>query len=263
MKKAFSLIELVIVLIIIGILMTFVMKGSSIVKDAKIKKDFANYILRLKDDIYKYEDWALSSKGYAAIIGDGKENGGFEDTTDGFVDTDEGTTFNSTISDLLGSSLPSNVHVLTSYDGTQKPYKPETNHVTDYLKIVDKDIDKVFKIGKGDEGYIYFSALGKEVHLYLGKDQYSSNPTNAIIIFNPDLQEAISYDTMVDGIMNGEDGKLVLLGYKYSSSCSPKSTDNCKCNSGICIAKNLTQGCPYPSCKSEEVKNVILGLILE
>ncbi len=263
MKKAFSLIELVIVLIIIGILMTLVMKASSIVKDAKIKKDFANYILRLKDDIYKYEDWALSSKGYAAIIGDGKENGGFEDTTDGFVDTDEGTTFNSTISDLLGSSLPSNVHVLTSYDGTQKPYKPETNHVTDYLKIVDKDIDKVFKIGKGDEGYIYFSALGKEVHLYLGKDQYSSNPTNAIIIFNPDLQEAISYDTMVDGIMNGEDGKLVLLGYKYSSSCSPKSTDNCKCNSGICIAKNLTQGCPYPSCKSEEVKNVILGLILE
>ena len=261
MKRAFSLIELTIVLIIIGIILSLVVKGTSVIKSAKIKRDYNNYILRLKDDIYKYQDKMLSLRGYAAILGDGKENGGFEDITDGFVDTDNQSIKNSTVATLLNSNLNTTIHVLTDYNGKETPYKLGTNHIVDYIKLVDKDIDKIFRFGNGKEGFIYTSTLGNKIHIYLGADREDEEVGNLLIIYNPSLEEAISYDTITDGQMDGEEGDMILLGYKYdSNSCTPKTNNNCIYKSGTCISKGIEKGCPFPGCSKESVSEIILGL---
>jgi len=261
LKRAFSLIELTIVLIIIGIILSLVVKGTSVIKSAKIKRDYNNYILRLKDDIYKYQDKMLSLRGYAAILGDGKENGGFEDITDGFVDTDNQSIKNSTVATLLNSNLNTTIHVLTDYNGKETPYKLGTNHIVDYIKLVDKDIDKIFRFGNGKEGFIYTSTLGNKIHIYLGADREDEEVGNLLIIYNPSLEEAISYDTITDGQMDGEEGDMILLGYKYdSNSCTPKTNNNCIYKSGTCISKGIEKGCPFPGCSKESISEIILGL---
>ena len=263
MKKAFSLIELTIVLIIMGILFSFIMKGTSIIKNAKIKRDYNNYVLRLKDDIYKYQDKMLSLRGYAAILGDGKENGGFEDITDGFVDTDDLNVKNSTIATLLNSSLNTTIHVLTDYNGAEEPYKLGTNHIVDYIKLVDKDIDKIFRFGNGKEGFIYTSTTSRKIHIYLGADKEGEMVGNLLVIYNPSLEEAISYDTITDGRMNGEKGDMLLLGYKYNPNfCNPQTNNNCICQSGVCISKGIEKGCPFPGCQKDSISEIILGLVI-
>ena len=85
-EKGFTLIELAIVLVIIGLIMGAVLKGRDLIETAKIQKVYVQYI----------EGWELAVDNYfdrtGQVLGDGTANGGTASTTDGnFNDVDLGT----------------------------------------------------------------------------------------------------------------------------------------------------------------------------
>ena len=274
-SRGFTLIELTIVLIIIGLLMTMVVKGRDIIRSARTKKDYVNYIERLYEDVFKYKAFVFERNGYEAIIGDGVENGGYENEVDGYIDTDMD---NKTVAFIFSAAYPgfsddfSQVKLLKDYDGTKRPYDPSDDlHIIAYLKAdeVDPDIDRAFMFGDGREGFMFVpsgGAIKKTVHVYLGKDDNASGTNGAsdnfLIFEDLSADQARAFDTMIDDMADGTNGKFIVLGYRASSECySNKTSGVCKCYDShrICMARGAEGGCPYPSCPPEEVEKLVCG----
>ena len=89
-SKGFTLIELAIVLVIAALLMTMVLKGRDLIRSARMKRDYVNYVERIYSDVIKYSSYVMLKNGYTAVLGDGEVNGG-RDESDGFVDYDSTT----------------------------------------------------------------------------------------------------------------------------------------------------------------------------
>jgi len=255
-RKAFSLLELSVVLVIIGILFVAVLKGKSLIVDAAVKRDFTNYVMPLKEDFTLYREKALEVKGYEEVLGDGKDNGGQEDSTDGFIDTD---TDNKTVENLLGYIANySGVRILTNYNGTQKPY---STSLLDRLETVDDDMGR-YKVGNGDEGYLFVSAKHHEVHLYFGADTKDESG-NFLVIYGIDVPEYMIYDRLADGDADGSSGDFLILGVKMKKECESIDGDTCKCfESGIyryCYGKGAEGGCRVPTCGPSQVLTLVAG----
>ena len=79
-EKGFTLIELAIVLVIIGLILGAVLKGKDLIESAKIKKIYTQYV----------QGWELAVDNYldrtGQILGDGKANGGTANSPDGYFD---------------------------------------------------------------------------------------------------------------------------------------------------------------------------------
>ncbi|WP_051904354.1 prepilin-type N-terminal cleavage/methylation domain-containing protein [Hippea jasoniae] len=79
-RGGFTLIELAIVLIIIGLILGAVLKGRDLIESAKIKKVYTNFV----------EGWILAVENYqdrtGQLLGDGTANGGTADNPDGVFD---------------------------------------------------------------------------------------------------------------------------------------------------------------------------------
>ena len=275
--SGFTLIELTIVLIVIGLLLGIVMKGADVLRSANMKKDYANYIDRLYGDIFKYKSWTLARLGYENIIGDGQENGGFDQSTDGFIDTDTDNDDKSvTVGTKWFSDTPiedggfSQVRILTNYD-PDDPKSPYKDDLPTYLsgEEVDPDIDTVFQTGNGQEGFMFHtrgSKYNKMVHIYLGADKNGDNTANFMIIHDLPLDEAISFDTLIEGSSNGEKSKFIALGYRVNSQCYKNvSSDTCQCSDTTytCIGKGAEGGCALPACSPEQVELLVMGYSLK
>jgi len=87
MKRArgFTLIEMAVVLVIIGLILGAVMKAKDIIRSAQVKEFTNDFVLAWKDIVFTYYD----RKG--EILGDGPENGGTWWTRNGYFDNFNGT----------------------------------------------------------------------------------------------------------------------------------------------------------------------------
>jgi len=267
-KYGFTLLELTIVLIVIGLLISIVFKGVDVLRSANMKKDYTNYIDRLYGDIFKYKSWTMARLGYEQIIGDGQENGGYEDSTDGFIDTD---TDNKTVGTWFGDVNASDVRLLTDYSG-DKPYDRDgDDNIIAYLSSdeVDPNITEAFSFGSGTEGFMFMakgSKSNKMVHIYLGSDRNGAKTANFLIIENLPLDEAISFDTLIDGKAQGEEGKFVVLGFQVDAECYKNidsSTCNCTNSNHSCIGKGAEGGCAFPVCSVDQVEKLVMGYSLQ
>ena len=79
-RSGFTLIELSIVLIIIGLIIGSVMKGKDLINSAEQKKIYNTWVKQWQVTINEYEDRT------GALLGDGKVNGGIAGTENGLFD---------------------------------------------------------------------------------------------------------------------------------------------------------------------------------
>lgn len=253
-QKAFSLLELTIVLVIVGILLTAVIRGRSVIESLKMKKDFSEHLQRLYEDFYKYSTLSVKLKGYESVLGDSVENGGYESSPDGFVDHDVPA---KTVDFLLGlSGNFSEVKVLYDYDGTKLPYAKNSG-ISSYIRTVDPDFFNEFRAG--GHYYAYTASDGSEARVWFGADESGSKTGNLIVVCVDSVTLARFYDKMIDGRVNGEEGRAVLLGYKYSG-CAPETTANCRCGGGTCVGRGMREGCKFPTCSPQSLREVCLGV---
>ncbi|WP_457571680.1 type II secretion system protein [Desulfovulcanus sp.] len=89
MKKnytGFTLIEMAVVLVIIGLILAGVMKAKDMIRNAQVKEFTNNFVLAWKDVTYSYYDRI------SQILGDGTDNGGIDlSGANGFFDNFDGT----------------------------------------------------------------------------------------------------------------------------------------------------------------------------
>jgi prepilin-type N-terminal cleavage/methylation domain-containing protein len=257
-RKAFTLVELAIVVIIIGLLLGLVVKGKSLIQSAKMKKDFEEKVNRIYQDVSKYKLFSFEQKGYEGVIGDGIENGGFESTTNGFIDVDtDGKTVENLYS--VGFSF-SELRILFDYNGTETPYSSSSSLVHAFYSV-DSEFSKIFNLA--NNFFSFTTSKGSVVKVFLGADVSGERQGNFVIFKGLNIEEAKTYDHLLDGEISGNSGKLILLGFRYSSPCSPNTTSTCYCSSGVCIGKGAEGGCDFPFCAETSVSDVTIGVKLD
>lgn len=139
MRKGFTLVELSIVLIIIGLIIGGVMKGKDLINSASQKKIYNTWIKQWQVQVNAYQDRT------GAVLGDGKNNGGKNATEDGRMDNiNLGAT--TTVQDKLkaiGLDVP--VSNIASSDGGSYSIKGKytTSTVTAYLYYLRSATDKI------------------------------------------------------------------------------------------------------------------------
>jgi len=254
-RKAFSLVELTIVLLVMAALMALIIKGRDLIENVRMQRDFSAHVERLYKDFYKYHLLSIELRGYDGVLADAKENGGYEETVDGFIDTD---TDDKRVDSLYSlSTTTSEVNLLYNYDGTETPYT-EDSKITDYLRRVDPLFLNFFMTG---DTYSYKAYGGSIVKVIFGADKSGENQGNILVFYDINsLELARIYDRMMDDEINGTEGKIILLGYRYSGACSPRTTSTCTCSSGVCLAKGVDEGCEYPLCSPTDVKEIAIGV---
>jgi len=90
MKKnnlaGFTLIEMAVVLVIIGLILAGVMKAKDMIRNAQVKEFTSNFVLAWKDITYSYYDKT------SQIVADGEKNGGMSGTSpNGYFDNIDAT----------------------------------------------------------------------------------------------------------------------------------------------------------------------------
>jgi prepilin-type N-terminal cleavage/methylation domain-containing protein len=119
MKKGFTLVELSIVLIIIGLIIGGVMKGKDLINSAEHKKMYNTWVKEWQIVVNSYQDRT------GALLGDGLANGGAAGTADGELDDiDLSTT--TTVQDRL-KAVGLDIPVGTNNGGS---YSIKGKHVT-------------------------------------------------------------------------------------------------------------------------------------
>ncbi len=167
-EKGFTLIEMAIVLVIIGLILGAVLKGKDLIETAKINKIYVQYV----------QGWELSVDNYldrtGAVLGDGTANGGTVNPANGsFDNVNLGTT--TTVENRLKEVGLDAPITNTGNPGTYSidgKYSRQT--VTAYLYYLYSSVDK----------------------------QYN----NTLYITNMPTDVAIALDTIIDGTANDRKG---------------------------------------------------------
>jgi len=172
MRKGFTLIELSIVLIIIGLIIGGVMKGKDLIRSAEQKKIYNTWI----------KEWQLVANSYqdrtGAILGDGTVNGGTAATEDGWCDNvrlDTTTTVQDQLK-AIGLDVPAS-NIISSNGG------------------------KYSIQGKYTTGTPYMSLYRLYSHTDL-------TYKNRLYIIGMPTDVAIAFDRMTDGTMNPSQGSF-------------------------------------------------------
>jgi len=161
--RGFTLIELSIVLVIIGLILGAVIKGRDVLNSARQKKFYTNAI----------KSWELAIASYydrtGNLLGDGAENGGTAPTKNGQFDGASGANFDNT-------------------DGVDAK-----------LKAVGLEVPSS---NTGESGQFTYSGNysgSRTITLYLTYRGSTDGNRNAIFLSNLPTDLAIALDTIVDG----------------------------------------------------------------
>ena len=178
MKKAgFTLIEISIVLVIIGIILASVMKGRDMIKSAQIK-EFSQVFVT---------EWETISNSYfsrmAGVLGDGTDNGGRNANVDGFMD---------------GS-----INTAAEFLAIKTKLSAAGISIDDLIKT---DVDNAFERSVDGE------FTGKQVVEITFSNYLLNGKRKNYLVFNDvpgDVAQAI--DTMKDGTPDGKAGSVIAL----------------------------------------------------
>jgi len=169
MRKGFTLIELSIVLIIIGIIIGGVMKGKDLINSAEQKKIYNTWI----------KQWVVTANAYqdrtGGVLGDGTVNGGTATTENGQMDNVNLATTTSVQDKLRAIGLDVPISNITSTDGGSYTIKGKytTRTVTVYLYWLGSTVD-------GAKNRLYITGIPTDV--------------------------AIAFDKMTDGKVDAQSG---------------------------------------------------------
>ena len=173
-KGGFTLVEMAIVLVIIGLILGAVLKGKDVINSAKQKQFYAKFLKGWQTEIVSYYD----RTGY--MLGDGKMNGGTHTSPNGWFDNVKGSTFSDSgsIDDALKrvGLTPPTSNTAQSGQFTYSGAYSGTRTITVNLWEMYSDTDK---------------------HNY-----------NAIYLTNVPTDLAIALDKMVDGQLDAHSGKF-------------------------------------------------------
>ena len=196
-KKAFTLIELSIVLIIIGIILSSVMKGRDLLRSSKIKSFSQTFV----------NEWEVVVDSYFTRIGtnlnDSIYNGGSALNIDGFMDGDINTTTeyanienNITASGIdICKSIKADIKDGTTYcTSGYNPFKRSVSGEFTGTKIVSVSFTNYIIDGKSENILLFNNVPG-------------------------DVAQAI--DTMRDGVPDGLTGNVIALDAEAVSSSEP------------------------------------------
>jgi len=170
MRKGFTLIELSIVLIIIGLIVGAVLKGRDLINSAEYKKIYNTWIKEWQIAIYAYRDKT------GALLGDGIANGGNKPVDDGKFDGVRLDTTTSVQERLREVGLDVPVSNISTSDGGS--YRTRGKYVE-------------------RSPYIYLSYLKSEIEgVYRNRLYIKGIPTDV----------AIALDAMIDGKASASEG---------------------------------------------------------
>jgi len=176
MKKGFTLIELSIVLIIIGLIIGGVMKGKDLINSADQKKVYNTWVKEWVTAANEYEDRT------AHVLGDATVNGGSADSEDSFMDF---------------VNLASNTDVQDRLTAVGLDY-PTSN------------------IAAGNGGsYTVKGKYGKStVTAVLAADKLNgmAQPENLLYLGAVPTDVAIAWDMMTDGRTDAAHGRFQMVG---------------------------------------------------
>ena len=178
-KGGFTLIELAIVLIIIGLILGAVLKGKDLIESAKIKKVYTRFIRGWELTVLNYQDRT------GRLLGDGTANGGTVDPPNGYFD--DFWVFN---------NYPNLENVLRAV-GLRYPIT-NTDNIGEYRIC-----------GRYNCGvmHIAFWLVGIKV----GK---ATELRNAFVINNVPTDVAYALDTIIDGQADPSAGNFMRYPYK-------------------------------------------------
>lgn len=171
-EKGFTLIEIAVVLVIIGLIIGAAVKGKDLIQSGKQKKFYTSVL----------KAWELAVVGYydrtGLVLGDGTANGGTQGTTNGAFDNVSGANFgaaNGVDAKLaaVGLTVP-NSNTANSGQNTFKGQQSGTQTVTMYLY------------------YLYSHTQARS--------------SNALYLTNMPTDLAIALDTLVDGQIDARAG---------------------------------------------------------
>ena len=214
-KKAFTLIEISIVLIIIGIIISSIMKGRDLLRSSKIK-DFSHTFVN---------EWEIVSDSYFTRMGtnltDSTTNGGSSTDIDGFMDGDINTTIQYTNIDT---------NLTSSGIDICKSIKADTKDGTTFCS----------------SGYNPFKRTitgeftGTKIVTVTFTNYIIDGRKENIILFNNipgDVAQAI--DSSRDGIPSGTQGTVLALDEEESAGSTPTlvNWDSTSTQTMVIIAK--------------------------
>ncbi len=140
-RSGFTLIELSIVLIIIGLIIGGVMKGRDLINSAEQKKIYNTWVKAWQVAFNEYEDRT------GGVLGDGTVNGGTQTTEDGWCDNVRLDNTNTVQGKLRAVGLDVPVSNLPATDGGAYQIKGKyyTSRVIAYLYRLYSQTDGVYK----------------------------------------------------------------------------------------------------------------------
>lgn len=170
-NKGFTLIELAVVLVIIGLILGSVLKGRDLINSAKQKNFYATFI----------KGWELAVATYydrtGFLLGDGTKNGGTNATADGAFDN------------IIGTSFPTTVDVRLKAVGLEVP--TTNTGVSGTMTYTGSNGSQTITM------YLYY--------LWSHTDLRSSN---RLYLVNVPTDLAIALDKIIDGQMNSVTGNF-------------------------------------------------------
>ncbi|MBL4904189.1 MAG: prepilin-type N-terminal cleavage/methylation domain-containing protein [Desulfocapsa sp.] len=172
-NKGFTLIELAIVLVIIGLILGSVLKGKDLINSAKQKNFYSSFLKNWQLSVASYYD----RTGY--VLGDGPPNGGTA-TVNGSFDNVSGATFGAT-------------------DG-----------IDDTLKRVGLDVPESNAANSGQVIFkgAYSGSRTITMQLYNLYSHTDLRHDNRLYLNNVPTDLAIALDTIIDGEMNSATGSF-------------------------------------------------------
>ena len=220
-RKAFTLIEISIVLIIIGIILASVMKGRDLLKSTQIKEFSQTYV----------NEWEVVANSYFSRVGsniyDSVNNGGqaTETSIDGFMDG------NTTALTLPGAynKLEGNISIsgIDICEGIKTDIKDSTNSpCSSGYQPFQRSVDGEFT-GKST------------VTIWFSHYEINGRKNNVLMFYNVPGDVAQAIDTMRDGIPDGTSGSVVAISSSTGNPGTAATLENWEHNSTQTMAVTL------------------------
>lgn len=196
MKKGFSLIEIGIVMIVIGILIAAVMKGRDVIKSAEIKQHNQTFLNKWVGVATTHFD----KLGYNLT---GSSSSGSMGVADGFADTNVSTVYG--CNDLVNFAKKAGINLNTVIS---------TNTGSPCRKIISGEFSGDVEVAVGFENFKVTST------------EENASRRNFVLFFNVPGDVVLAFDRLVDSQADTQSGKVLALQSYTTAKVSGSLTDN-------------------------------------